>query len=94
MAAHCHAPTCAVLAVWELLTGSRLYPGLSATRVAHMVAYEGARPHLPADCPPGYMRLMTSCWQANPQHRCVPDSDDSVRMLLSYWARALQRLPP
>lgn len=56
-------------AVWELLTGSRLYPGMSATRVAHMVAYEGARPDLPLDCPPGYMRLMTFCWQADPQHR-------------------------
>ncbi|KAK9808405.1 hypothetical protein WJX73_001070 [Symbiochloris irregularis] len=55
--------------MWELLTGSRLYPGMSATRVAHMVAYEGARPDLPADCPPGYMRLMTSCWQADPQLR-------------------------
>lgn len=57
-------------AVWELLTGDQLYPQLPAATVSHRVVNEGMRPSMPWDCPPGYMRLMSSCWQAEPSHRC------------------------
>lgn len=52
-------------AVWELLTGKPLYPGLAAARVSHQVAYQGLRPPLPPACPAGYLRLMTACWRAD-----------------------------
>ncbi|PSC72637.1 kinase [Micractinium conductrix] len=55
--------------VWEMLTASELYPGLTAMQVIIQVSQHGSRPDIPADCPPALAALMQRCWEADPALR-------------------------
>lgn len=60
---------CIAGAVWEMYTGASLFKGLTVGQVFFMVVYEAHRPAIPEDCPEAFVKLMTSCWSADPADR-------------------------
>jgi len=77
-------------AVWELFTGQPVMEeGLSIGQMFYMIAYEGWRPQLPEDCPPGYADLMTACWHEDPEQR--PTGQQLLRRLQKMYVQAKQQ---
>lgn len=60
--------------MWQLFTGKTPYEGMTPMQVLFNVVDCSLRPDVPAECPPRYKRLFTSCWHDWPQNR--PTFDD------------------
>ncbi|GLI67476.1 hypothetical protein VaNZ11_011693, partial [Volvox africanus] len=54
--------------IWECLAGKRPYEGLTNDQVMLAVA-AGSRPAVPPDTDPALERLMSSCWDQDPEQR-------------------------
>jgi serine/threonine protein kinase len=67
--------------LWEILTRSDPYPGLSGLALAYSVARDGVRPPVPAYCPLEYASVMTRAWSRDPRDR--PSFDDVLDVLQS-----------
>ena len=65
-------------AVWEMYTGASLFKGLTVGQVFFMVVYEAHRPAIPEDCPEPFVKLMTSCWSADPADRYTHDLSEML----------------
>eukprot|EP00775_Hariotina_reticulata_P004708 gene4708-4959_t len=58
------------LMMWELFSSTRVFDeGLSIGQMFYMIAYQGWRPTIPANCPQGYAQLMAACWHEDPEQR-------------------------
>ncbi|KAG0461603.1 hypothetical protein HPP92_021568 [Vanilla planifolia] len=67
------------IVLWELVTGLLPFQNMTAVQAAFAVVNKGARPIVPAECPPALGEIMTRCWDANPDVR--PPFADIVEML-------------
>ncbi|KAL4423545.1 hypothetical protein ABPG77_006568 [Micractinium sp. CCAP 211/92] len=77
--------------MWELVSGTRPYKGMSPMQVIVAVTQRGVRPPVPEDCPPRLAALMQRCWDADPQAR--PDTGEVIRELLAL-GKSLFRATP
>jgi hypothetical protein len=87
-----HAPL--FPAVWELFCSQRIMDsdeGLSIGQMFYMIAYKDWRPEIPPNCPPGYVELMTSCWQEDPEQR--PTAQQLLKRLQKLQGQARQESP-
>jgi len=55
--------------LWELLTHQIPFQGMNGVQVSVAVVTQGLRPSLPDDCPVEISKLVTDCWDANPDLR-------------------------
>jgi len=55
--------------LYELYSGELPYRGLAPLVVPNLVAEKGLRPTVPKGCPRKMAKLMTMCWDANPDNR-------------------------
>ncbi|MCO5612519.1 hypothetical protein L7F22_066787 [Adiantum nelumboides] len=66
------------IVLWELITGNIPFQKMTAVQAASAVV-RGARPIIPTNCPDSLSKIMTCCWDANPDVR--PSFSDVVRLL-------------
>ncbi|KAI5080875.1 hypothetical protein GOP47_0004058 [Adiantum capillus-veneris] len=66
------------IVLWELVTGNIPFQKMTAVQAASAVV-RGARPIIPTNCPDSLTKIMTCCWDANPDVR--PSFSDVVRLL-------------
>lgn len=55
--------------VTEIVTRGDPYPGLTATETALAVYQSGYTLPIPRKCPTGIAKMMTACWNSNPEER-------------------------
>ncbi|EAY20142.1 TKL family protein kinase [Trichomonas vaginalis G3] len=63
---------------WEILMCEVPYEGLLPPQIIARVLINDLRPPLEDDCPPGLRRLITSCWQRDPNMR--PSFNEIITM--------------
>lgn len=80
----------AAAAVWELFTSETvLDAGMSVGQMFYMIAYQGWRPDIPADCPSDFAELMTACWQEDPEQR--PSASQLLSRMQKLYAGVKQQ---
>jgi len=52
--------------MWEILTQKNLFTDLNFMSEIERFVFEGNRPTIPNDCPPGYKIIMCLCWDDDP----------------------------
>lgn len=57
------------IVLWECYTRQEVHENLSAAQIIAKVANEGLRPKIPLTCPVALSRVMTDCWNQDPQSR-------------------------
>ncbi|KAM0943222.1 putative dual-specificity kinase TKL-Pl-4 family [Dioscorea sansibarensis] len=67
------------IVLWELITGMLPFQNMTAVQAAFAVVKTGVRPVIPTDCLPVLSKIMTRCWDANPDVR--PPFMEIVSML-------------
>ncbi|KAJ4830797.1 hypothetical protein Tsubulata_016933 [Turnera subulata] len=67
------------IVLWELVTGNIPFDGISSMQAACEVISQGLRPTIPSDCLPALSKIMTRCWDENPDVR--PTFAEVVKML-------------
>ncbi|KAG8075016.1 hypothetical protein GUJ93_ZPchr0006g45859 [Zizania palustris] len=67
------------IVLWELVTGMLPFTNMTAVQAAFAVVNRGSRPAIPQDCVDTLSKIMTRCWDANPQVR--PSFSEVVTML-------------
>lgn len=55
--------------LWELATSQVPYSGLEASQIIAQVLANDIRPEIPSDLNPGMKKLITQCWDRNPDNR-------------------------
>jgi len=59
------------IVVWELFSRQDPYPGMPPFQIVFAVGSQFARPLVNSQWPQPWVKLMTSCWAENPDHRPV-----------------------
>jgi len=67
--------------LWELYTHKIPFKAMHPLQVAHKVL-QGLRPTIPDKCPPELVKLLESCWHAEPAAR--PNFKDIIQILNSF----------
>ncbi|BAF20205.1 serine/threonine-protein kinase STY13 [Oryza sativa Japonica Group] len=67
------------IVLWELITGMLPFTNMTAVQAAFAVVNRGSRPAIPQDCVDSLSKIMTCCWDANPEVR--PSFAEIVVML-------------
>jgi hypothetical protein len=67
------------IVIWELVARSAPYPDLDPVNTALAVISENLRPSIPENCDPTIAKIMTDCWQSQPEKR--PDFGEICSML-------------
>ncbi|KAL5226128.1 hypothetical protein ABZP36_012767 [Zizania latifolia] len=67
------------IVLWELITGMLPFTNMTAVQAAFAVVNRGSRPAIPQDCVDSLCKIMTRCWDANPEVR--PSFAEVVTML-------------
>ncbi|XP_039120241.1 serine/threonine-protein kinase STY13-like [Dioscorea cayenensis subsp. rotundata] len=67
------------IVLWELITGMLPFQNMTAVQAAFAVVNRGVRPVIPTDCLPVLSKIMTRCWDVNPDVR--PPFTEIVSML-------------
>jgi len=55
--------------IWEIMTNQEPYPGMSAEEACHTLLHEGTNLSLSSIRYPSLQKLLTSCWEINPDKR-------------------------
>lgn len=66
------------IVLWELVTGNVPFQNMTAVQAASAVV-RGVRPIIPPECPDSLAKIMTSCWDVNPDVR--PAFSDVLKLL-------------
>ncbi|XP_078447252.1 serine/threonine-protein kinase STY13-like [Wolffia australiana] len=74
------------IVLWELIHNKLPFEGMSNLQAAYAAAFKNVRPSAD-DVPVDLARLMTSCWEQDPNQR--PNFREIVQMLESFYAALL-----
>ncbi|XP_047094912.1 probable LIM domain-containing serine/threonine-protein kinase DDB_G0286997 isoform X2 [Lolium rigidum] len=67
------------LVLWELVSGSMPYEGMTPLQAAFAVVNKNLRPVVPSNCPTPVQQLMEQCWSVQPDKR--PEFSQIVKTL-------------
>ncbi len=67
--------------LWQVLTREKPFYGYSSAWAILWAAHQGKRPSLIEGCPPPIQRLMTACWDHDPELR--PSMDKVSQLMVS-----------
>ena len=70
------------IALWELLARETPFGDVKNVLDVYELVIKGERPGIPSDTPEPFQRIMTSCWETNPQDRM--NLDDVMGIVRQY----------
>lgn len=76
------------IVLWEILTLSHPYEGVSQAHLPMLVAAQRRRPIIPPHAPPEFVRLVTACWADNPADR--PSAEEVLAALTAMRSSSLE----